>query len=175
MPGPRALDPGPPAPGPGPLAPAPSARSGYSWHEHACVARSCRRTPPTPIRPSVCSLFARRVLDEPVSVGPNLLGFRRISGSVLTRRRTFRRPTWLSRFQHWSTFRHSAVTSRHDWSLQSLVVLQSKRRCTISHDDRRGVLEARRRPTRRVVSSSRANDSRTGTRLNYYPPTCRAC
>ena len=158
MPGPRALDPGPPAPGPGPLAPGP-----------------CERTPPTSIRPAVCSLFARRVLDEPVSVGPNLLGFRRISGSVLTRRRTFRRPTWLSRFQHWSTFRHSALTSRHDWSLQSLVVLQSKRRCTISHDDRRGALEARRRPTRRVVASSRANDSRTGTRLNYYPPTCRAC
>ena len=70
---------------------------------------------------------------------------------------------------------NTGLTSRHDWSLQSLVVLQSKRRCTISHDDRRGALEARRRPTRRVVSSSRANDSRTGTRLNYYPPTCRAC
>ena len=53
-------------------------------------------------------------------------------------------------------------------SLQSLVVLQSKRLCTISHDDRRGALEARRRPARRVVSATCSDTSRD---MNTSPPS----
>ena len=51
-------------------------------------------------------------------------------------------------------------------SLQWLVVLQSKRRCTISHDDRRGALEARRRPARRVVSSKRSRSGPRGATMH---------